>query len=64
MLEQGGAGVEARRSGGGEGVAFGDAEPLGGPGFEWRRPARQCAVLRIIPYVETAEVRTRSSADR
>ncbi|MAE71681.1 MAG: hypothetical protein CME06_14585 [Gemmatimonadetes bacterium] len=32
-------------AGGKKGVAFGEAEPRGGPGDEWRRLAGQCSVL-------------------
>ncbi|MAE69918.1 MAG: hypothetical protein CME06_05560, partial [Gemmatimonadetes bacterium] len=49
---QDGARAEARRSSGKEGVAFGDAEPVGGPGYEWRLPANQCSVLPKLPRVE------------
>ena len=52
FLEQSGASAESRRSGGTEGVAFGDAEPLGGPGCEWRQSACQCAVLPEIRLLE------------
>ena len=37
-----------RRPGRKEGVAFGDAEPGGGPGRGWRRPANQCAVIPLL----------------
>ncbi|MAE71619.1 MAG: hypothetical protein CME06_14270 [Gemmatimonadetes bacterium] len=34
-----------------EGVAFGDTEPLGGPGCEWRHSASQCSVIPPLPLL-------------
>ncbi|MAE71027.1 MAG: hypothetical protein CME06_11245, partial [Gemmatimonadetes bacterium] len=53
--------ADLHRSAGKEGVACGDAEPLGGPGGEWRQPAVQCSVPTGIPQVQVSVPRIVSS---
>ncbi len=45
MLERGGARARSHRFSSCEGVACGEAEPLGGPGYEWRRLVSQYSVI-------------------